>query len=199
MLEASCVCTLAPRLRPRTQLVLILHAAEAKKPTNTGRLAALCCENSRVLVRGRRDEPLGLEFLAGKNALVLCPDEGATLVVPTPEPVTLIVPDGSWRQASKMPRREPMLRDLPRIRLPPLVARSPALRRETKDDGLATFVAIAHALGVLEDPALERALLDFYDVVAERILLARRGQIASPVPVKGSASDRQSGPPARRW
>jgi DTW domain-containing protein YfiP len=178
MLVQGCVCALVPRLHTRTHLLVILHAAEAKKPTNTGRLAALCTDNSQVLVRGRRDEPLDLGFLAGQNAVVLCPDETATVVQPIASPVTLIVPDGSWRQASKMPRREPMLRDLPRIKLPALVARAPELRRETKENGLATFIAIAHALGVIEDHAIERALLAFYDVVAERIVRARQGQLS---------------------
>lgn len=176
MLLQGCVCALVPRLHTRTHLVLILHADEAKKPTNTGRLAALCSDNSQVLVRGRRHEPLDLGFLAGQNAFVLCPDEDAMLAAPMAEPVTLIVPDGSWRQASKMPRREPMLRALPRIRLPRLTPRHPALRRETKDNGLATFVAIAHALGIIEDAAIEQRMLAFYDVVAERIVRARHGQ-----------------------
>lgn len=157
------------------------YAAEAKKPTNTGRLAALCSDNSQVLVRGLQHVPLDLSFLAGQNALVLCADESAALIQPVAFPVTLIVPDGSWRQASKMPRREAVLRDLPRVRLPPLSARAPALRRETKDNGLATFVAIAHALGLLEDPAIEQAMLGFYDIVAQRILRARQGQVSSVV------------------
>jgi DTW domain-containing protein len=178
MLTQGCVCALAPHLQIRTRLLLLLHDDEAKKPTNTGRLAALCCANSQVLVRGRRNEPLDLSFLVGQNAVVLCPDETATVARPVAGPLTLIVPDGSWRQASKMPRREPMLRDLPRITLPPLSPRLPALRRETKDNGLPTFVAIAHALGLIEDPAIERALLAFYDVVAERIVRARQGQLS---------------------
>jgi DTW domain-containing protein len=178
MLVQGCVCALAPRLHTRTRLLVILHDDEAKKPTNTGRLAALCCDNSQVLVRGRRNEPLDLSFLAGQNAAVLCPDETATVAQPVAGPFTLVVPDGSWRQASKMPRREPMLRDLPRITLPAMPPRMPRLRCETKDNGLSTFVAIAHALGLIEDPALERALLAFYDVVADRILRARQGQVS---------------------
>lgn len=178
MLVQGCVCALVPQLHTRTRLLVILHAAEAKKPTNTGRLAALCTDNSQVLVRGRLNEPLELGFLAGQNAVVLCPDESATLVQPMAAPVTLIVPDGSWRQASKMPKREPLLRNLPRICLPPTLAREPELRRETKENGLATFVAIAHALGIIEDPAIARAMLAFYDVVAERILRARQGQLS---------------------
>jgi len=176
-LVQGCVCALIPHLHTRTRLLVILHAAEAKKPTNTGRLAALCTDNSRVLVRGLAQQPLDLAFLAGENALVLCPDAAATVVQPVAFPVTLIVPDGSWRQASKMPRREPMLRDLPRVRLPTVSARAPALRRESKHNGLATFVAIAYALGLLEDPAIEQALLAFYDVVADRIVRARKGYV----------------------
>jgi len=177
MLAQGCVCAIMPRLHTRTHLLVILHDDEAKKPTNTGRLAALCSDNSQVLVRGRPNEPLELDFLAGQNALVLCPDETATVIERSATPVTLVVPDGSWRQASKMPRREPRLRDLPRVKLPPLSSLLPELRRESKDNGLATFVAIAHALGILEDPAIERTLLAFYDVVTERILRARQGRL----------------------
>jgi len=177
LLVQGCVCALVPKLHTQTRLLVILHAAEAKKPTNTGRLAALCTDNSQVLVRGLAQAPLDLGFLAGQNALVLCPDETATIVQPVPFPVTLIVPDGSWRQASKMPRREPLLRDLPRVRLPPVSARAPLLRRESKDNGLATFVAIAYALGLLEGPAIQEALLAFYDVVADRIVRARQGYV----------------------
>ncbi len=178
MLVQGCVCDLIPQLHTRTHLLVILHSSEAKKPTNTGRLAALCTDNSQVLIRGRLDQPLDLGFLAGKNALVLCPDDEATVVHPIDEPVTLIVPDGSWRQAAKMPKREPLLRDLPRVKLPPVVPRAPALRHETKDNGLATFVAIAHALGIIEDPAITQTMLAFYDLVAQRILRARQGQLS---------------------
>lgn len=175
MLVEGCLCALMPKLHTRTRLLVILPASEAKKPTNTGRLAAYCTDNSQVLVRGRPDHPLELGFLAGQRALVLCPDEDATLAHALSEPVTLIVPDGSWRQASKMPRREPLLRDLPRVKLPPISPRGPHLRRETKVNGQATFVAVAHALGLIEDPEIERTMLAFYDLVAGRILRARRG------------------------
>ncbi|MEO6603622.1 MAG: tRNA-uridine aminocarboxypropyltransferase [Polyangiaceae bacterium] len=178
MLVQGCLCALAPRLHTRTRLLVILSAAEAKKPTNTGRLAALCSDNSQVLVRGLPNQPLDLGFLAGQNAVVLCPDENATIVRRIAGPVTLVVPDGSWRQASKMPRREPMLRDLPRVMLPPLAALAPALRRETKDNGFATFVAVAHALGFIEDPLIEQAMLVFYDRIVQRIQSARQGQLS---------------------
>jgi DTW domain-containing protein YfiP len=39
MHSSLCVCALIPTLETRTRLVLVIHRAEDRKPTNTGRLA----------------------------------------------------------------------------------------------------------------------------------------------------------------
>ena len=54
-----CVCTLIPRLVTRTRLLLVIHRAEDRKPTNTGRLAAECLVNSEVVVRGHEEADRG--------------------------------------------------------------------------------------------------------------------------------------------
>ena len=37
--------------------LLVIHRAEARKPTNTGKLAAMCFVNSEIVVRGHEDRP----------------------------------------------------------------------------------------------------------------------------------------------
>jgi DTW domain-containing protein len=175
MLEGLCVCADIPSLKSRTELVVILSSSEAKKPTNTGRLAALAISPSRVLVRGLPDAPLDLAFLDPARTVVLCPDEEATSldVFRFEGALTLVVPDGSWRQASKMPRREPLLRDLPRVKLPLLPHEALRARAETKDNGMSTLGAIAHAYAHLESPDVGDALLRFHALVIARILRGR--------------------------
>jgi DTW domain-containing protein len=173
MLE--CICSALPSLAVRTKLVVLLHAREAKKPTNTGRIAALAVTGSEVHVRGRPNEPADLSHLieAGRRVVVLFPQDGAQVLTKSAEPTTLIVPDGSWRQASKMHRREQVLAPLPCVTLPELSAPHLRVRRETKTNGLSTLAAIAHALGILEGEAIKEALLSLDRSVAERVLRSR--------------------------
>jgi DTW domain-containing protein len=187
MLGSLCVCPLmpSPRLATRTRLVLVIHRFEDRKPTNTGRLAAECLANSEVIVRGHASEPTPPFFCdAGSRPLLLFPYESAT---PLPElldgldarrPVTLIVPDGNWRQASKVRNRVAGLKDVPCVSLPagePSVYR---LRAEAHETGLSTVEAIARALGLLEGEPVQRALERVFRAMVERTLWSR-GSVAT--------------------
>jgi DTW domain-containing protein len=125
MHDALCMCALLPRIETQTRLLLVVHRTEWQKPSNTGSLGAACLVNSEVLVRGtspakwlpgglrkppRNTEPEAPSLDAEKTQIVvLYPAADAiSLEQLAPElradrrPVTLIVPDGNWRQASKV-------------------------------------------------------------------------------------------------
>src|SRR5262249_10300950 len=89
------------------------------------------------------------------------------------EPVTLIVPDGTWRQASKVRNRVPGLRDVPCVSMGIGDPSRYRLRSEAHGHGLATIEAIARALGVLEGKAVEDALLTPFHAMVERTLWSR--------------------------
>lgn len=176
MHKSLCVCPLLPRIETRTRLLLVIHRAEDRKPTNTGRLATECLVNSEVVVRGElseRAEPLPIG--EGTQPVLLFPAGDA---LPLGElalgaPVTLIVPDGNWRQASKVRNRVPGMRDVPCAILP---ASSPSryrLRSEAHAHGLATIEAIARAMGILEGPDVQAALERPFLAMVERTLWAR--------------------------
>ena len=182
MLGPLCVCSLmpSPRLETRTHLVLIIHRYEARKPTNTGRLAAECLANSETIVRGRESQPTpAFVCPEGTRPLLLFPHEGATpldeLARPA-GPVTLVVPDGNWRQASKVRQRVPGLGDVPCVSLPVGAPSTYRLRAEAHEAGLATIEAIARAMGVLEGERgepVQRALEGVFRAMVERTLWAR--------------------------
>lgn len=165
----------------RTRLVLVIHRAEDRKPTNTGRLATECLVNSELVVRGHKDSPSDrLVFAPDALPVLLFPHEDA---VPLAElapslqasgrPVTLVVPDGNWRQASKVRARVPGLKEIACATLPagePSVYR---LRAEAHGHGLATLEAIARAFGLLEGEAVRRALELPFRAMVERTLWAR--------------------------
>jgi DTW domain-containing protein len=182
MLGGLCVCDLVPRprLETRTRLVLIVHRYEDRKPTNTGRLAAACLANSEVIVRGHEWDPTP-PFACDPDTqpLLLFPHEGA---LPLTEhaipcrPVTLIVPDGNWRQASKVRNRVRGLRDVPCVSLPVGAPSNYRLRAEAHEGGLATIEAIARAFGLLEGlggPGVQAALEHVFEAMVDRTLWSR--------------------------
>jgi len=172
-----CVCELIPSIPTRTRVVLVIHRFEDRKPTNTGRLATACLPNSEVIVRGHLDQPSeALAVPEGVRPVVLFPYEGArplTELAASPEPILLVVPDGNWRQASKVQKRLPGLREAPCVTLPPGPPSTYRLRSEAHPTGLATIEAIARALGILEGPEVESALLRVFRAMVDRTLWAR--------------------------
>jgi DTW domain-containing protein len=180
--QSLCVCALIPRIETRTRVVLVIHRFEDRKTTNTGRLAIECLPNSTVLVRGQENRQAApFVPVAEENTLVLFPYRGAPALVEyagAHKPVTLVVPDGNWRQASKMYRRVPGLRELPCVSLPTGPPSLYRLRSEAHAQGLSTIEAIARALGVLEGPKVQNALEQLFLATVERALWAR-GRIAT--------------------
>jgi DTW domain-containing protein YfiP len=126
-------------------------------------LAALA--NSELHVHGLRDQPVELDHLheGQRRVLVLFPQAGACTLTEAfrnddPRPVTLIVPDGSWRQASRIPKRIGAVARAQPVTLPSGQTTRWGVRRETHPSGLATFEAIARALGYLESYAVRLEL-----------------------------------------
>jgi DTW domain-containing protein YfiP len=192
MLGGLCVCALmpCPRLETRTRLVLIIHRYEDRKPTNTGRLAAECLANSETIVRGHASSPTPPFVCSpGTQPLLLFPHEDATPLsdlATTASPVTLIVPDGTWRQAAKVRSRVCGLRDIPCISLPAGAPSMYRLRTESHEAGLATIEAIARVLGVLEGDPVRRALELVFRAMVDRTLwsrgMARTADVTGGIP-----------------
>jgi DTW domain-containing protein len=152
-------------LELETRVVLIMHYKELAKTTATGPLALAALVNSELHVHGRRDEPVELEPMHDeqRRVLVLFPQAGARPLSEAfrnddPRPVTLVVPDGSWRQASRISRRIGAVARAQPVTLPPGPTTRWGVRRETHPEGLATFEAIARALGYLESAEVQRVL-----------------------------------------
>ncbi len=203
MHETLCICALVPRLETRTRLELIVHCREERKPTNTGQLAARCLPRSNVSIVGDRERPLGLAPPTDREQPVLLfPADDAvplTRFAACERPIVLIVPDGSWRQASKMRKRIPGLAAVPCVTLPDPGPTSYRLRAEAHAGGLATFEAIARALCILEGeagPAIEAAMLAVFRVMVERTLWLRGalpdGDVTGGIPAAAVARNPRS-------
>lgn len=179
MRRELCICAHIPVLKTATRVVLIISRREYGVPTNTGRLANLALTNSIVLLRGDLERPYDLnEHLGpeGSNLVFYPADDAEVLTVEFAKehgPCTLIFPDGNWRGAGKMCRRDPVMASLPKVKLPPGPPSSYRVRRETKDEGLATIEAIARALGIVESADTQRQLDDLLKLMADRTMASR--------------------------
>ena len=177
LFQRVCICSIVRRLETRTHLVLLMHRDEERKPTNTGRLATLALPNSALVVHGVAGRETCLAWAHEPILLFPCPD-ARPIEDYAGRAVTLVVPDGTWRQAAKMKKRIPALRDVQTVSLPDGDETQYRLRAERREGGLATAEAIARALGVLEGPHVEAALLELFRVMVERTLWVR-GQLAA--------------------
>jgi DTW domain-containing protein YfiP len=174
------------KLDVQTRVVVLMHHRERHLTTNTARLAARIMPRCEIRMRGFKDSPLNTEGILtqDRHALLLYPSEKAEVLSPEymkkiTKPVTLIVPDGSWRQASKVAKREPFLKDVPHVTIPDDAPTSYALRREPKATGLATFEAIARALGWIESPLIRAELEKVFNIMVQRTVNSRNGVLTT--------------------
>jgi DTW domain-containing protein len=170
-----CICASLPRIETRTRVVLVLHRTEDRRSTNTGRIAASCLTHTEISVRGDVRAPadeLGLD-LDHTEPLLLYPHDDADVLEARPAgalPVTLIVPDGNWRQAGKVRARVRGLDSVRAVRLPDGPPSRYRLRHWAHPHGLSTLEAIARALDILEGGSARAELERVLDAMVERTL-----------------------------
>ena len=175
-----CICSAAPRFELATRLILVMHRREWAKPTATGPLALAVLANSELRIQGHREQPLDFRDLdtADRRTLLLYPGEEAPVLSRAflsgdSRPVNLVVPDGSWRQAARMGKRLPGLEHAAMVRLPEGAESGWGIRREPHPEGLATFEAIARALGIIESADVQERMERFFQLMVARTLQAR--------------------------
>ena len=180
-----CICELIPLLELRTRICLVVHARELKRTTNTGRLAVKALLGSEMRIRGEGRTKLDLSDLLSpeyRTCLFFPSDDAIRLtqewVSESPLPIRLIVPDGNWRQASKVQTRHPELKNIPRVMITEANPETQFLRAESTLEGMATLQAIAVALSVIEGAEVGESLMRLYRAKLERTLMGR-GTFAS--------------------
>lgn len=175
-----CFCDLIPRIELKTRICLLIHHRELRRTTNTGQLAHRALVNSEIRIRGQINGKLDLTDLIRPDmrTLLFYPSDNAILlnhdfVKSDPRPILLIVPDGNWRQASKVQTRHPELANVPRVKVQQSIVADHFLRAEHKSDGMATLEAIANALAVIEDKDVADELFKLYQIKLQRTLRGR--------------------------
>lgn len=176
---AECLCPDVPRIAVRTRFLLLRHASELPRPTNSGRWAALALAGTRVLDYALPGPPPDLSALAEPGTVVLFPSPHAPRLEVHPRQVVVL--DATWAQARRMVQRIPALRTLPRLSLPAgnsRTGRQPArqpMRQPTVAGGLSTIEAMAAALELLGEHEAGRALARLHEAALARAWRLRGG------------------------
>ncbi len=163
--ESVCYCRHLTSIETKTRVVVLQHPRERNMAIGTARMANLCLPNSELHVGVHfRDSPALARALSdpSRPAALLYPGAGAIDVLrhPPQGPVTLVVVDGTWWQASKLVKMNPELAALPRYAFEAPTPSEYRIRREPDEAYVSTIEALVHVLGVLEgDPERLRQLL----------------------------------------
>ena len=131
-------------------------------------------------IRGLGRQKMDLSHLLSENfeTLLFYPSPDAvelddSFVRQIKKPVQLIVPDGNWRQASKVASRHLEFKTLPRIKITTKNLSLYHLRKETTAEGMATLQAIACALKFFEGDKVYQSLINLYEAKLQQTLKGR--------------------------
>ncbi len=176
-----CPCAEIRPIETCQRIYIFQHPFEVHRPSATARLVTLAVPAVRLFVK---DDPEQEQELA---RLVRDPASRTYLVFPDPSapqpaeaaarslaedgrPASFVLLDGSWRQARRMRRRRPFLRELPLASLRPESTSDYRIRRQSAPENLSTLEAAALLLGELEgDLPRFQGLLDLQDLMVTRI------------------------------
>ena len=176
--QTRCICQNLSPIHTQTRFTFIIHHKELKRTSNTGILAHHCLTNSSVHVRGEKNEDRSFALVPNYDSFILSPDDSAKELTPqflnsVKKPMHIYVPDGNWRQASKVSQRYSQLKDLPKIKITPRNSQQKIFRKEHFENGLSTMLAVIFSLEAIEGISPADHLKKIYELKLQNTLDSR--------------------------
>ena len=167
-----CLCNHVKPVRNQVEILYLQHPNERTMPFNTARLAHLSLPHSRLVHGLRFDGTKVIEDLLQRKSRVgiLFPSATAKELSEAPADLeTLVIIDGTWREARKMIYLSPSLLEFPHYAFVPEKPSNYRIRKEPKENFISTIEATVTALRILDrDPAKYQELLDLFDRMVDR-------------------------------
>jgi DTW domain-containing protein YfiP len=157
-----------------------MHVREKRKVSNTGKIAALCLNNSQIIYRGEKYPTTDISNLISADHinLLLYPDStmelNTALIKSFDKPINLIALDGNYNQAGKMFRSETVLQNAIKVRLPYGQIRKDKLRSTLYPEQISTIEAIINSLEIIGDTKANEHMEYLFNEMTLR--LKKRGQ-----------------------
>jgi DTW domain-containing protein YfiP len=159
-----CYCAHLPTLPTRTRVMLLQHPRERDMAIGTARMAHLALPNSdlRVATDFSADPVVAAAVAGAAPSYLLFPGRDAVDVgsLPREKAINLFVLDGTWWQAGKLLKLNPMLQSLPRVAFAPIRPSDYRIRRQPAPFCVSTIEALAEVLNFLEPPADDQRPFD---------------------------------------
>jgi DTW domain-containing protein YfiP len=178
MLLRLCICDLIPTIKAKTKLVIAMHVAERNKPSNSARILELALSGTEVRLQGLEHQQINLDGIVAsqREAFLLFPDGPTTPadLLKIEKPITLVIPDGTWKQAKKIAHVVTERLKLPQVGLGPGALSSYQLRTPDRIGRISTLEAVVSVLEVLEGPDIANQLRRVFDEMVKRVLSTRR-------------------------
>lgn len=163
--KSTCVCAAVFPLKNDTNVVILQHPKEATHAKNTVKLLALCLQNIFVFKGVDRDDfKPAMQFIKQHHCVVVYPCENSVSIqdlsinVDTPLD-TIILLDGSWRQAYAIWSANEWLHTLPVLKLSPCNAKTDyVIRSAPFEHSMSTLEAVAQTLEQIENMTTDSLL-----------------------------------------
>ena len=101
-----CICNSIKKMDNKTRVLLITHAQDERKPSNTGKIIRASVQNYCLVRYGTKEERIDYEWIKNQNPVILFPNENAVILSKTYceslYSPTLVILDGTWSQAAKL-------------------------------------------------------------------------------------------------
>jgi DTW domain-containing protein YfiP len=194
--EYLCACEWRVTRESALDFVILFHRNEILKPTNTGRLIAQVFPQSTFCFCWSRTEPEQalLDILQDPNraCMVLYPEELTSSLrqVYTEIPkfnnkkITLIVLDGTWKQARRMMTLSSYLNKIPALHLNFTEQGEYGLRKALIEGQLATAEAVAATVCQFGEQLNGQVLQDSFDIFNQRYAASRLCQNVPETPAQ---------------
>lgn len=174
-----CYCDQLKLLDSKNSVTIVMHKREYFLTSNTAHIIPLVLHNGKTVLKERESGILSEQdlFLPDREIYMLYPDEKAVAIeeLNPKSPIQLIVPDGTWVQARKMGRREPLLKNLPTVSITPTEKSRYFLRKQGREHGVCTYEAVAYAMKHLEGEELYQKMMNQFEKVLKRLHESRQG------------------------
>jgi len=197
----TCICEWRKPSQSQLHFILIMHRDEVYKPTNTGRLIAdLFPEQCQAFLWSRTDPDKTLLALLNDNRrhcqLVFPASENDIRTVASRPPErleesapinTVVLLDGTWKQARKMYSQGKWMRHLPILDLSHTLSESQhkwgnyRVRQACEDGQLATAEAAALALAANGEASATEHLFNYFAVFNEHYVATRGNKKPQPL------------------
>ena len=157
--SGQCFCDELEIVPTNIRFTIVMHHREYHLTSNTGRLAKNTLPNCEIVLRGIEGQEIDWTKIINNDeqTYLLYPSPKSfeatkiNMASPQKEKIHIIVPDGSWRQASKVYKREKALANIPCIKLPERNYRSNYfLRKSPKENYLCTYEAMSKVVEEIE-------------------------------------------------